>query len=215
MIRDCWNSIGVNGDSSCPELPGHAHCRNCPTYGAAAVELLADLSSTEGLTERTEYFAQPRQSAERESQSAVVFRVGAEWLGISTGVVLQVTRPARIHSLPNRRSRIVLGVVNVGGELLACASLAGVLGIDDAAADAAAPAMNRVLIVRHDTIRAACPVDEIHGIVRFHPGGLQAAPATLTRASASFTESLLPWQGTFVGMVDTRRLFQTFQRSFA
>ena len=63
----------------------------------AAIELLADLSTTEGLTERTEYFAQPRQSAERESQSAVVFRVGAEWLGISTGVVYQVTRPARIH----------------------------------------------------------------------------------------------------------------------
>ena len=215
MIRDCWNSIGVNGDNSCPELPAHAHCRNCPTYRAAAIELLADLSTTEGLTERTEYFAQPRQSAERESQSAVVFRVGAEWLGISTGVVYQVTRPARIHSLPNRRNRIVLGVVNVGGELLVCASLAGVFGIEGGAVNASTPAANRVLIVRQDTVRAACPVDEIHGIVRFHPGALQPPPATLSRASASFADSLLPWEGTFVGMIDTRRLFQTFQRSFA
>jgi chemotaxis-related protein WspD len=215
MIRDCWNSIGVSGDSSCPELPGHAHCRNCPTYSAAAIELLADLSTTEGLTERTEYFAQPRQSAERESQSAVVFRVGAEWLGISTGVVHQVTRPARIHSLPNRGNRVVLGIVNVGGELLVCASLAGVLGIDGGPADAAPTGVSRVLIVRHDTVRAACPVDEIYGIVRFHPGVLRAAPATLLRASASYAQSLLPWEGKFVGIIDTGRLLQTFQRSFA
>ena len=213
MIRDCWNTVGVGGDGSCPELPGHTHCRNCPTYGAAASELLADLSTTDGLAERTDYFAQPRPSAERESESALVFRVGAEWLGVSTGVVHQVTRPARIHSLPNRRNRVVLGVVNVGGELLVCASLAGVLGMEDAAADA--DTAGRLLVLRHESVRAACPVAEIHGIVRFHPAALRSTPATLSRAQGSFAGSVLPWDGRFVGVIDTGRLFHGLQRSFA
>jgi chemotaxis-related protein WspD len=72
-----------------------------------------------------------------------------------------------------------------------------------------------VLSVRHETVRAACPVDEIYGIVRFHPDVLRPAPATLSRASASFADLLLPWAGKFVGIIDTDRLFKTFERSFA
>ena len=39
-ITDCWNKIGVRGDSSCRELEEHVHCRNCPVHAAAAVALL-------------------------------------------------------------------------------------------------------------------------------------------------------------------------------
>ena len=47
MIADCWNKIGVRGDGSCPELEKHIHCRNCPTYTAAASMLLdRDLRSS-------------------------------------------------------------------------------------------------------------------------------------------------------------------------
>ena len=39
VANDCWNKIGVRGDASCAELERHIHCRNCPTYSAAAVRL--------------------------------------------------------------------------------------------------------------------------------------------------------------------------------
>ena len=82
--------------------------------------LLADLSTTEGLTERTGYFAQPWQSAERESPSAVVFRVGAEWLGISTGVVYQVALPARIReAVPIGAAVEVLPPARIASRLVA------------------------------------------------------------------------------------------------
>ena len=37
-IDDCWNRIGVRGDGSCPELKQYVHCRNCPVYSAGAAD---------------------------------------------------------------------------------------------------------------------------------------------------------------------------------
>ena len=39
-MADCWQHIGVWGNGSCGELKTHLHCRNCPTYAAAAMRLL-------------------------------------------------------------------------------------------------------------------------------------------------------------------------------
>ena len=39
-MADCWQQIGVWGNGSCGELKTHLHCRNCPTYAAAAMRLL-------------------------------------------------------------------------------------------------------------------------------------------------------------------------------
>jgi len=47
-IVDCWNRIGVYGDSSCPLLPTHVHCRNCPVYSAAAIQVLDREQSMDG-----------------------------------------------------------------------------------------------------------------------------------------------------------------------
>lgn len=39
-IDDCWNRIGVRGDSTCPKLQDYFRCLNCPTYAAGASALL-------------------------------------------------------------------------------------------------------------------------------------------------------------------------------
>ena len=40
QIDDCWNRIGVRGDSTCPKLQDYLRCLNCPTYAAGASALL-------------------------------------------------------------------------------------------------------------------------------------------------------------------------------
>ena len=37
---DCWNRIGVRGDSSCERLVEYVRCLNCPVFEAAAAKLL-------------------------------------------------------------------------------------------------------------------------------------------------------------------------------
>src|SRR5262245_26428248 len=113
MITDCWNTIGVRGDGSCPELKQHAHCRNCPVYAAAATELLRAAPADEALEDETTHFAESKADQNGGAvDSVVIFRVANEWLALPTSVVTEVADPRPVHALPHRTGGIVLGVTN-------------------------------------------------------------------------------------------------------
>ena len=69
-----------------------------------------------------------------------------------TSVIAEVAERRVIHSLPHRRTGIVLGVVNVRGELLVCVSLAQLLGVEHKPEESAPrerrQALRRLLVVR-------------------------------------------------------------------
>src|SRR5690348_1829413 len=89
-LKDCWNRIGVRGDSSCPELERHVHCRNCPVYSSAATRLLDAQLPAGHLEEWTAHVARRPETAAAAVQSVVIFRLGAEWLALPTGVFREV-----------------------------------------------------------------------------------------------------------------------------
>ena len=143
----------------------------------------------------------------------------AEWLAVPTPMLDEVADLRRIHSLPHRRSGVVLGLANVRGELLVCVSLGAQLGIDPADQ---APAMRgprlahkRLLVLRRQGQRLACPVDEVHGNERFEEREHRPVPATVARASASYTRAVLAWRGQVVGLLDEELLFNALHRSLA
>ena len=112
----------------------------------------------------------------------------------------------------------MLGVTNVRGELLVCVSLSAILGLTDEGGQAGrgqAASPPRLMVIRRDDLRAACPVDEIHGVQQFHPRDLRDVPSTVRRSTVRHTTSLLPWQGRSVGVLDERLLFDSLRRSFA
>jgi chemotaxis-related protein WspD len=123
-----------------------------------------------------------KQVIEREPHSVVIFRVGAEWLALPSSVFLAASEPKPIHSLPHRRNRSVLGLVNVRGELLVCVSLEETLGLETAATPPKGkqPLVHeRLLIVSREGGRLVFPVDKVHGIHRYHPREVNAVPATM------------------------------------
>ena len=215
-IDTCWNRIGVHGDATCPELATHVHCHNCPVYSRGALALL-DRARVHDLDEATRLFAADKQERERGGQSAFVFRVGGEWLAIATAVLDEVADLRAIHSLPHRRSGVVLGVANVRGELLVCVSLAQLLGIEEAAPELQPrerrQALRRLLVVRERGLRLAFPVDEVHGTHRYDQAELKPAPSTVARATASYSRAVLPWEGQGVGLLDDELLFHSLNRN--
>src|SRR5437773_6441225 len=133
VIDDCWNRIGVRGDASCPELEQHVHCRNCPKYSTAALALLDRDPPAEYRSHWTGHFAQGKQIQEPDAHSAVIFRIGTDWFALPTIIFDEIAEQRTIHTLPHRRGGMVLGLVNVRGELLVCVSLKKMLGLGDAA----------------------------------------------------------------------------------
>ncbi len=216
-MSSCWNAIGVIGDGSCRELTALVHCRNCPVYRAGATSLLERDASVTDIGESTAHVAQARATTDRQTQSVVIFRVGGEWLALPTPSVTEVANRLPIHSLPHRPSGVILGLTSVRGELLVCMSLGRVLGIESST-DTVGPigrqAQQRILVIHREQTRAVCPVDEVHGIHRFHPRELTDAPATLDR-TATYSTAVLAWRGRSVGLLDAEPLFRVLKRSVA
>jgi chemotaxis-related protein WspD len=216
-LDDCWNRIGVRGERSCPELKQHIHCHNCPVHAAAATALLGGALPAEYLAEWTRHVAEPKRVREPDSRSAFLFRLGAEWLALPTATLIEVAEPRPYHSLPHRRSGAVLGLVNIRGELLVCVSLAELLKLEGAtpAASDSRRVLPRLLVCELDGCRAVFPVDEAHGVHRYQPHQLLPVPNTLSKAAASYTSALLPWERGRVGCLDEQLLFYTIRRSLA
>jgi chemotaxis-related protein WspD len=217
-IHDCWNKIGVSGDRSCPELKKYVHCRNCPVYSAAAVELLDRDMPANYSDEWTRHVAQEKSSTERATQPVVMFRIGSEWLGLPISVFQEIVSVRPIHSLPHRRNGLVLGLANIRGELLICISLRQVLRLDESVEtkkEKTRSSSARMLFIHHEGLRVVCPVDEVFGIQHFSPRKHMAVPATLAKSPATYTKAVLSWRQETVGLLDENLLFYTLNRGLA
>jgi len=211
-MDDCWNRIGVRGDSSCPELAACAHCRNCSAYSAAAGKLLDRNPSEEQLHRATEDVARPVPQRATDGASAIIFRLGAEWFALSPLAFEEITEARTIRSLPHRRGGPVLGLVNVRGELVICLSLAHVMGMPEGGSP---PQGGRLIVFSHPDGRIAFPVDEVRRVHGYEARQLKALPATVSRGVASFADGLLTWSGQTVGRLDSGRLAEALSRSLA
>lgn len=224
-LNDCWNRIGVHGDRSCPALPPHIHCRNCPVFSAAARSLLDVPAPADSRQIATEHFARPAEAEVEptvgaEIQSVIVFRVRTEWYAIRTAVCLEIAEVRPVHSLPHRRDAAVLGVVNVRGGLLVCISLAVIIG--STARPDATPRQSRrragvpcLLVARRTSGSVVFPVDEVQGMERFLTRDLRDVPATVAHARRSYTRALVPLQDRSVGLLDEQLLFSAVERALA
>lgn len=206
-IFDCWNTIGVRGDKSCPELARHSHCRNCPAYSAAAATLLDRGLAGPPAAATTGHFAQAEPAGDEDTHSAVIFRVGAEWFAVSTLLLDEIVGVRAIHSLPHRRNPALLGLANVRGELVTCVSIARLLF-----GESAPLPQGRLIVMRHTSGRLAFPVDEVQHTHRYRLDSLMAVPPTVAK-STSFTRGLLFWCDRIVGCLDEHRLLEALNRS--
>ena len=164
-------------------------------------------------------------AAHAAASSAFVFRVGLEWLALPATSLQEVVEPGPIHKVPHRMGGLLLGVTNIRGSLLLCIALekmlhlqrAGKAGV--AAGGGAEPESDlsalfqRMLVLIHQGHRVVVPVDEVHGLLSYDLGKLQASPATLEMAAGVYTNGLLQWNDKTVGLLDGELLFYSLQRS--
>ena len=179
-----------------------------------AVHLLDREPPADYLYEWTARIAAEKKIVETGTNSAVVFRVGVEWLALPTSVFQEVAENCTLHTIPNRRGGIVAGIVTIRGELLLCASLVKLLGLEQSS-NGKYFLKQRLLVAAREGNRVAFPVDEVHGVVRYNRRELNSVPATLAHAAATYTIGLLAWQERTVGCLDDELLFYTLNKSFA
>ena len=230
IFNDCWNQIGVMGDRSCTQLQTVIHCHECPVYAAVGdsllerqpqadylqewIGILEENPDTQKLTESNEAIIRTA-----EAVSIIIFRLGNERLGLPVRMLQEVTHPCVIQPLPHRSNNLFLGLVNIRGETLLCASLSYLLNIQPLeetsptleAENYANNAINlkRMVVAGQAEDKWVFPVDEVHGIFRFHLNELQQAPVVITKASEGYTKGIVYWENQKVNYLDSDLLFYT------
>jgi len=217
-LDDCWNRIGVwrSEETVCPRLKEFTHCHNCPIYRLAGQRVLQREMPEQEREEWTRIYAQQQLSSATDTESAVIFRIGDEWLAIASGVVNEVTSTKSIQRLPHTRQDVVKGLVNIRGTLEICIGLGGLIGIERGLQGeryGTVGTSDRMLLIEKDSNRYVFPVTEVHGIHHFPAYTMHPVPATVSRAKATYTHSMLHWNDQHVGMLDDELLFYTLNRS--
>lgn len=227
QVNDCWNQIGVEGDRSCVELEKVIHCRNCPVYSTAGRSLLEREPPGDYLNEWTAVLAAPvaQPSGALAQQvgfkigravdtfGAIIFRLIDERFALPVRVLQEVTHPSAIHTLPHRSNDLLLGLVNIRGEILLCASLSHLLGLQTPSSPPSSHIyQNRMLVVGHKDSKWVFPVDEVHRIHRFHLNELKAAPVVVALANETYTQGVIDWENKKVNYLNPELLFDALAR---
>jgi chemotaxis-related protein WspD len=185
---------------------------------SAAAQLLNREIPRDYQQQWTEIVAAAPSNVETNLQSAVVFRIGPEWLALSSTVVQEVAEKSVMHRLPHRSTGILKGIVNVRGEILLCVALDVLLRIEHPAGERSAVRRTeqRLLVCNRHGDRLAFLVDEVHGIHRYLARSLREVPATLARAEAKYTSGILPWRSNqSIGRLDDELVFYALNRGLA
>jgi chemotaxis-related protein WspD len=155
-----------------------------------------------------------------QSIALVVFRIHREWLGLPATLFKEVTPASPIHRIPHRSNQILLGLVNIRGELQMGVSLVHLLNLDSAQpaitqslVPANALANPRMMVLERGGDRWVFPVEEIYGVQRFQMSELKPAPANVAKSGNAFTRGLISWHDTHISVLDDELLFYTLNRS--
>lgn len=211
----CWNRIGITGDQSCAKLEQHVHCRNCEVYADAAQRNLQRTVDADYKREWSAHFREIDAGDVAPDMSCLVFRIGSEWLSLPTTLFVTVAEQAKPHRLPHRSARGLTGIVNVGGTIHPCMSLSELLGIDETGdiAVTGRHVFSRLLVLQWEGQQFAIPVADLHGIVRYASGALQAPAATINKGLSRYLSGVIVHQEMRIGVLDAGLIGHQFART--
>jgi chemotaxis-related protein WspD len=210
-VDDCWKRIGVWGNKECPELIHCLHCRNCKTYSSTSRHLLDRKPPAGYVQSWTKVLAKPEKEILPGQVSAFIFRIGPEWFALPANLLLEVLEVRSVHSIPHRSNPILLGLINVRGEMQLCVSVGKLLGVDKGFTEKEENNSKIKVRMLSVSMQGECMVffvSEASGIHMYHPGELQPLPATLPREASACSKGLLHWENHHVAVLDDTVLFK-------
>lgn len=155
----------------------------------------------------------------RDHMTVVVFRLHGEFLALPISALVEVTLPQPLHILPHRTNTVLLGLVNIRGQLRLCVSLHGLLGVESpanatqlATVGHGAAGTRRLLIIQERSDEWVFPVEEVVAVHRLDRSILRGVPATLGKASSA-SSAVFDWHDHTVGLLDENRLLPWLRRA--
>jgi len=218
-VKNCWSTMGVwrKGVEKCPRLEEVLHCRNCDVYSSAGRSLFTRKIPDDYREFWTDLLAKEEVKKSHDSLSIVVFRLGDEWLGLPTMTIKEISEIRPVHSIPNSKSEVVKGLVNVRGELKLWVSMGTLLSVDKGEkydfSVLRKSFLERLVVIEKNNEHYVFPVSEIIGTHRIWKDNIREVPATAANSMYSHLAGLFKLDDRHVGLLDQDLLFNSLQRS--
>jgi chemotaxis-related protein WspD len=206
----CWSVIGVDrgGDWTCSALEELVHCRNCPVFTAGGRALMEQAAPAGYLEEWQAFLADARLRQAERSISTLVVRLGSEWLAIDASAIGEVAALRPAHRIAHRSGGVLVGLVNIRGQLLLQASLHTLLHLQQEGG-----AGSRLVVLQKDGASWAVQVDEVIGVRRFSTEDIGPVPVTVAQGMARVSRGLMTLRDHSVGYVDVDQLLALLRQA--
>ncbi|MFO7984671.1 MAG: chemotaxis protein CheW [Desulfatiglandaceae bacterium] len=215
----CWKRIGVWGNETprCPELKRVIHCRNCEVFTRAGRNLLERELPEAYKDEWGQVLVAKKGEVPTGTVSLIIFRIEREWLALPAQLFAEIIEIQTLHTIPHRKSEVLMGVINVHGEIQLCVSLKCLIGLAENAENeknqvSPNKGRERLMVVAKDGDQWVFPVDEIHGIRHVPPDIFQDVPVTVSKSKSSFSRKIFEWEDKHVALLDDELLFYSLKR---
>lgn len=207
--EDCWNKIGVWSTSpeKCERLLQVIHCRNCDIFSKAGREVLERNAPGGYVTQWQKEIAHQKQEISELTHGVMMFRIGNEWFAISAGSLQEIAELRKIHNVPHNENPNIRGVVNIGGEVDICYSLANLLEItkhEDGEGN-----YQRLMVISYQAERYIFPVSEVRGMIHYGESDVLTAPSTLGPKKSSLINGIFMVDKNSVAILDADQICRT------
>ena len=183
--------------------------------GYSATQLLDRKPSEEYVNEWTKLLTKEKAEVRDLRETPIlVFRLRQEWLALPILVFSHVSENRTIHHIPHRTNNVLLGLVNVRGQMKLCVAMHELLQIDDHAESKKGKASSEhMIVIEKDFDLWVFPIDEIQGIHQCNMSELENVPVTVSKSTANFLRGVLHEGDKSIGVLDEELLFQSLRRS--
>jgi len=216
ILDRCWSTIGVWSQQPprCEKLKEVVHCRNCRTYWDAGRQIL-DKGIPDGYLEQwTAILANNPEQHLLTDRSGIYFRLYDEWFSLPTRYFVEVSPIKYFHVVPHVRSKLIHGLINIGGAVHLCFSLSGLLNLQHkikSLRDVKDKAYKRLVLVKINSQEFVFPVDEIGGVYHYSQSDIENVPESYPSEIKSFLSGILQIDNITVACLDAQRLAQGFE----
>lgn len=213
--KACWNEIGIWSPhkATCPKLEAAVHCRNCPVFIQEGRTLFERSPPSEYILEWTTLLAKEKENIHNKGDcfSLLVFRIENEWFGLPPTYFKEIVESRPVQFIPHRSNDILLGMVNIQGQLQLCVSLKGLLHIDGGKVDRAVHTYVRIAVVEKDGEIWSFYTDEIAGVEKFSIQ--EVSEPAIQSDKATYLKGVIQWkhpqQGTiYIGVLNVESFFE-------
>lgn len=169
------------------------------------------------LEEWAKLLAKPLEKVEDAKEtSMVVFRLSNEWFSLPTLLFSEISIPHLINPIPCQKDSLVLGIVNLRGQLLVCFSMHKLLGIKEEKTnklkhykiDFHYP---RLGAISDENMFLTFPIDEVDGIYSIDLSQMSNIPITIANSQENYLKGAIKWNEKKIYIINEEILFQNLR----